>query len=600
VPVVALAAAESSCEALPTSMRLPGKRARLGLVVLALGSAACGDDKHAGGPRSAGSGSAAAPGSGSASAGRSADARPTGTAPSGAKPNVVFILADDQRLDAARCMPKLRELIGDKGVTFTRNFAATPLCCPGRSTILTGLYAHNHGVITNGDIEEEGEPDDEKVPGAVAFRDKGNDERVFARWLKEAGYATGYFGKYLNGYGKILKTERGYVPPHWDEWHAFKEPEYYDFQLVEKSGKGETKTTCYLTNREGVPRERKAEKTCREKADAVVDGKESYSTDVITDMTIAFIRASVKSGTPFFVHLAVKAPHGPFESPVRYQPDLGKVEFTDEAMARLGSCPLFDWKDRPPSFLEPDVGDKPEWVQDLAGKLEAGRANKVRKKQLVSVLATEDALVKIVAVLKELHVENDTIVVYTGDNGYAWGEHSYLAKNCAYDECAMVPLVVYDPRHPAGGKTVDAFTMNIDLAPTFLELGGAKLGAGVKVDGRSLVPLFGGDASGWKREHVLTECWGLGTKAHPDIHAAVRSKEWKYVEHYDDNERKKIHVRKDGAPEIELYDLTKDPHELDNLARLPEARLTALGQSAGDVQRREQELAKLLHDLEAQ
>lgn len=574
-------------------------RAALPILAAASLAAACnGEDRRHGGPGKP------TPTQGGATTTAAASIAPSG-APAGPrtsprsrkKPNIVFLLADDQRLDAAACMPLLHERIAKKGVTFRKNFASTPLCCPGRSTILTGLYAHNHGVITNGDIEDEGEPDDEPLPGAVAFRAKGNDDKVFARWLRQAGYRTGYFGKYLNGFGKLLKKEPGYIPPHWDQWSSFREPEYYDFQLVERAGEGATRVTCYLTNRKGLPHAKKSKAGCVKGADEVVDGRESYSTDVLADKAIDFIRDSAKRGQPFFVHLAVKAPHGPFESPERYQPDLGKVEFTEEAMKRLGACPLFDWKDRPASFLEQDVSDKPEWVQDLAKGVDAAKADKLRKKQLVSVLATEDALVRITDVLAELHLEGDTVLVYTGDNGYSWGERSYLGKNCAYDECAMVPLYAYDPRNPAGGKALDVFSMNIDLAPTFADLAGVE--PGPKVDGQSLAAAFAGDASGFRREHVLTECWGLATKAHPDIHAAVRSTDWKYVEHYQDTARQKLRTRRDGAPETELYHLAKDPSELDNLLRLPEDRLKALGTTSENARQKAAELAKVLHQMEA-
>ncbi len=535
-----------------------------------------------------------------ASASASSAPAPVAPRPSGRQPNIVFILADDQRLDAAGCMPKVKALLGDQGVTFTHNFASTPLCCPGRTTVLTGLYAHNHGVIMNGDIEDDDDPGDDKLPGAIAFKEKGNEERVFARFLREAGYLTGYYGKYLNGYGKLLKQEHAYAPPHWDEWHAFHEPEFYDFQLIEKSGNGKGKATCYLTNREGIPRDAKKEKTCKKDADEVVaDGKENYSTDVLADKTIEFIRDAAKAKKPFFVHLAVKAPHGPFWSPARYQPDLGEVAFTKEATDRLAGCKLFDWKGRPESYRESDVSDKPEWVREL--KLEDKKANHVRKKQLVSVLANEDALERIVDVLRELGELDDTVIVYTADNGFSWGEHGYLSKNCAYDECAKIPLVVFDPRHPGGGKTLDALTMNIDLAPTFLDLAGAKLPANVKVDGQSMARLFGGDATGWSREYVLTECWGKETKAHPDIHAAVRSREWKYVEHYSDPERTKLKRRKDDqTAEIELYDLKRDPHELDNLARLSSKERELRGVSDAVVEARTRKLAEVLHDLEKQ
>ncbi len=529
-----------------------------------------------------------APGAASSSAPAAAPAKAKG------RPNVIFILADDQRADSTACMPRLKKLIGDRGVIFQQSFASTPLCCPGRASVLTGRYAHNHGVLANGDVED---GDEDRVAGAVDFEKNGNHEKVFAKWLRAGGYRTGYFGKYLNGYEKLLKQNDKHVPPHWDEWRAFTHAEYYDFALVEKTLDGKVKTRCFLSD---ATSKKKTEKKCKKAADETVDdGKENYSTDVLRDQVVEFIERAHKDKKPFFVHFAPKAPHGPFLSPARYQPDPDEPTFTKEAMDRLGQCPLFDWK-APPSYLEADISDKPDWVKDMKGTFRDKKLERIRKMQLVSVLAIEDALEAIVAKLKALGIEDDTVLIYSGDNGYAWGEHHWSGKNCAYEECARVPLMAFDPRVPAGGKKVDAFVLNIDLAPTFADLAG--VAPTDKVDGRSLVPLFSGD-KGWPRDEILLECWGLGSfgkVGKPDIHAAIRTKQWKYVEHYDDPERKKLHKRKDGDDELELYDLEKDKYETENLARLGPKPLEKLGYDRKAIDATMKDLRARLAKLEAQ
>jgi N-acetylglucosamine-6-sulfatase len=543
-------------------------------------------------PSHAGSAAPSASASPSASAGSAAAAGK----PHKAQPNILFVLADDQRADMLACMPKLQRLLVAGGTTFKNNFASTPLCCPGRSSVLTGKYAHNHGVLANGDIEDE---DGDKSPGAIDFRDNGNESKTFAGWLKSVGYRTGYFGKYLNAYDKLLEKLPNHVPPSWDEWRAFTHAEYFDFDSIEKA-LGETKVThrCYLSS--GGKKGKKKERKCKKAADEVVDdGKENYSTDVLRDQTIAFIRKATAEGKPWFVHFASKAPHGPFFSPARYQPDPDEAVFTKEALERLSSCSLFDWKDRPKSYLEDDMSDKPAWLVQSKknARTKEDRLDRVRRMQLVSTLANEDAVEAIMKVLDELGIADDTIIVYTGDNGFAWGEHWHTHKNCAYEECIRVPLVVLDPRAPAGPRTVDAFTMNVDLAPTIAGWGGAKVPE--KIDGMSFAGLVDGSQAAWTRTHVLSECWGPGSEGRPDTHAAVRTAKWKYVEHYDDPKRTKI--RKHGKDlEIELYDLDKDPHELDNLRRLSPEGLARTGHTQAEVDAISAELKAELEKLEKQ
>jgi hypothetical protein len=311
-----------------------------------------------------------------------------GDAADAARPNIIFVLTDDQRADSAVCMGKLAQLVGKQGITFTRNYASTPLCCPGRSSVLTGKYAHNHGVRTNGDVEE---GDTASTPGAIDFRKGGNEALVFAKWLQGAGYRTGFFGKYLNGYDKLMARDANgdgkpdldkHVPPHWDDWFAFPHAEYFDFQLIERPrGAGTAKRVCYLSSLVGEPG---SPASCKQGADQVVGGQEHYSTDVLKDKALAFVAGALAEGKPFFLYFAPKAPHAPFLSPTRYQPDPKLAQFSAAALARVGSCPLFEWAARPASFLEADVSDKPEWVAKLVASTTTAAEDKTRKLQLVS------------------------------------------------------------------------------------------------------------------------------------------------------------------------------------------------------------------------
>lgn len=454
-------------------------------------------------------------------------------------------------------MPKLRTLLADKGTEFTNAFATTPLCCPSRSSSLTGLYAQHHGVLANGDIEAD---DEEKDPGVQDFNNNGNEERIVAKAFRTAGYRTGFVGKYLNGYDELLRDKPNYVPPYWDDWYAFPHAEYYDFMLVEQPMGGSAKTVCYPSSAGGT---KKLHKACKAGSSETVKKGEAYSTDVLVEKAVAFIDAAASTRKPFFLYFAPKAPHGPMLSPARYQPDPDKADFSPEAMTRLGNCDLFDWKDRPASFLEADVSDKPKWVQELVGDQPAEKLDRMRKMQLVSMLAVEDAIEVLTTRLEGLGIAKDTVIIYMGDNGFAWGDHGHRGKNCAYEECIRVPLVVHDPRFPTGRKE-ESFALNVDIAPTLADLGNFLYRHDKPLDGKSLFGLWNGKG-GFERDEVPFECWGTGKKGHPATVSGVRTKRWKYVEHYANAERTRIDDSKKGAPVHELYDLQKDPHELLNL-----------------------------------
>jgi arylsulfatase A-like enzyme len=500
------------------------------------------------------------------------------------KPNIILIISDDQRAETVACMPKLQAELATRGVTFARNYASTPLCCPGRSTVLTGRYAHNHGVISNGDIEE---GDTDRTSGAVLFEENGNEPRVFAAGLKLRGYTTGFFGKYLNGYVDRVDADGDgdalpdrHVPPYWDEWYAFPHADFFYFRLVERgTAAPEARRTCYLPTPATDTQKRN---NCVDAAEIVVnDGRENHADDLLGDKLIAFIRDEAAAGRPFFAYYAPKAPHMPADAPSRYQPEPGRAVFTAEALARMESCALFDWADRPDSVLEADLSDKPEWVQNRAGSVTVEEIDDKRRRQLVSLLAIDDVVGELFRTLGDSGILGETIVLFTSDNGYAWGEHWHMAKNCAYEVCARVPLIAFHPRLLAPGRVDDAsMLMNADLAPTIAALAGAA--PPDDVDGESFAGLLDGSTGTWAREAMLTECWPSEPKG--GISAAIRTARWRYVAYYLDDARTQPRLRADdGAREIELYDLTADPDELDNLARLAPEQLAAKGYDVGEI-----------------
>jgi arylsulfatase A-like enzyme len=419
------------------------------------------------------------------------------------RPNVVLILTDDQRYDTvgsehgaagADVMPSVRAALAGEGIEFTRAFVTTPLCCPSRASILTGRYAHHTGVLDNESIE--------------AF----DESSTLATWLSDAGYRTGLYGKYLNGYRGIVLGGNPYVPPGWDEWHAFVDTAYYDYSLLENG---------VLVSYGATP--------------------EEYSTDVLRDKALAFVRDSVARGAPFYLHFSPIAPHRPAIPAPRHE---GRFE---------GVAPH-----RPPSWNEADASDKPGWVRNQtlsAGELDFLDAT--RRDMLETLLAVDEAITALIGVLRDEGVLDDTLVIFLSDNGYHWGEHRLAGKGAPYEESIRTPLFVRYPRLAPLARTESRLAANVDLAPTIAELAGAT--PTHPVDGRSLVRLLDGTARNW-RTHVLHEGWTEDTQW-----SGVREERWKFGRH--------AFPASDGTWIVtgeELYDLASDPFELENLARRPD------------------------------
>lgn len=424
------------------------------------------------------------------------------------KPNIVFVLTDDSDHHLLSKMPNIKTELIQKGTTFDNAFVPFPTCCPGRSTILRGQYPHNHGVINN--YPPSG--------GLKAFRENGLEDDNLATHLNDAGYTTGLFGKYMNGYGAVVDP---YEPPGWDSWHAWVGG-YSSGKLYENG-----RTVTY-------------------------DLSERHETDILGTRAATFIRDVSEGEKPFFAYIAFNTPHGPSYTEDRYKgagnrlgypSSLDEAERTDNGIARS------------PSVNEKDVSDKPGWVQQFP-RLDAETLARYRaeeQQRLEAMLSVDEEVDDLLKVLRETGELDNTYFVLWNDNGYHAGEHRIPSgKRTAYEEDVRYPLIIRGPGVPQD-VSPPHMVVGTDLMPTFLDIAAARSPS--YVDGRSLMPLLEPplpSLSDW-RSAVLLEGWrfNMDRKAYdPPDFKGIRTLERKYIE-YESGDR-------------ELYNLEHDPHELTN------------------------------------
>lgn len=431
----------------------------------------------------------------------------------GPRPNIVLILSDDQRWDTVDAthespgrpgpaMPIVTSELVNSGVTFTNGHVTTALCCPSRTSILSGQYSHRTGVHDNNP------PDG----GAEVF----DDSSTVATWLQAAGYRTGFVGKYLNGYASLSPC----VPPGWDEWHVQVQVKFYEYDLNDNG---------VLTHFGSTPAD--------------------YSGDVMTQRAVDFIHSSTG---PFFLHVSQKAPHGPATPAPRH---VGLF---------AGLAPF-----RPANYAVAPVNG-PAWVvAETWTANEQTNTDQFRIDQLESLQAVDEGVGAIMQALRDIGEDDNTLVIYTADNGFSWGSHKWRPKTCPYEECIRVPMIM---RYPPLGTTPridDRFVLNVDFAPTLVELAEATVPPTHVVNGVSVVPLLAGGAVTW-RDDMLNEHWngviptnGLVKQGRcsatqttvcetaADCPGGESCVSWKYVAYV--------------TGETELYNLTADPFELTNV-----------------------------------
>jgi N-acetylglucosamine-6-sulfatase len=413
-----------------------------------------------------------------------------------ARPNILVLETDDQTFDSMAVMPKTRALIGAQGTTFTRSFANYALCCPSRSTLYTGQYAHNHGVITN-----------TPPNGGFTRLDTSN---WLPLWLQAAGYRTMHVGKFLNGYGKDAPPS---VPPGFNDWHGTVDPSTYNY-------------SNYTVYENGVLR--------------TYPGV--YSTDFIAARADELIAAAAPAAQPFFMSVAFVAPHSGGPREADDPPGLATPAVAPRYANAFAASPL----PQPASFNELDISDKPLAMQarPLLTPVRIARIQEAYQQRLESLLSVDDAVASIVSALSSTGELDNTLILFTTDNGFFHGEHRIgTGKVLVYEPSIHLPLLMRGPGVPRGA-TAKQLVTNADLAPTILDAADATPGR--VEDGRSLLELVADPGVEWGRELLIE-----GGNAQGLTFSALRNYRWKYVEHTDG--------------EVELYDLEHDPDELVSL-----------------------------------
>ncbi|MBM3880566.1 MAG: sulfatase [Verrucomicrobia bacterium] len=430
--------------------------------------------------------------------------------PRSPRPNVLFMLTDDQRWDALSCAghPHLRtpniDRLAAEGVRFENVFCTTSLCSPSRASILSGLYAHAHGVVNN-------------------FTEYPTNLASFPRQLQRAGYATAYIGKWHMGENNDEKR------PGFDYFVTHKgQGKYYDTEF----------------NVDGTRR--------------VVPG---YYTKVVTDMALEWLARPRRQ--PWLLMLGHKAPHSFYIPELQYSNtfDHVKIEYPDTAFAladkpawikqRLYTWhgiygPLFDWRKNFPD-------DRPEAVRDFAAMTRAYWG---------TLLSVDDSVGRLYAALAAAGELDRTVIVFMGDNGLLNGEHGMVDKRTMHEASIRLPLVV---RYPGltpvtQPKVIPQQILTVDMAPTLLELCGAPPLR--NLHGKSWRRLVQQGDPTWRTAWYYEYNYEQQFPYTPNVRG-IRTDAWKYV-HYPHG---------DGGPDrhlAELYHLEQDPDERHNLIRDPQ------------------------------
>lgn len=458
----------------------------------------------------------------------------TNTTAQESKPNIVFILTDDMTLADLEYMPKTIELIAKNGITFDQFVVSMSLCCPSRTSILRGQYPHNSHITGN----------NAPAGGFEKAHGLGLEDSTLAVWLQQAGYKTALIGKYLNGYPSELPQT--YIPPGWTEWYVpagdmnYSDSAYTGFNYVlNENGK--------LVKYGNAPKD--------------------YTTDVFTEKAVGFIEHSVEANDPFFLYVSTYTPHKPSTPAPRHANLFPDLTLPDK-----------------PSINEPDINDKSRFFRKP--ELTSAELEDLREKYILriqSLQSIDDMVSEIYTTLENANLLEDTYIIFTSDNGYHMGEHRLPAgKNTPFEEDIRVPFLVRGPNIKSGSHT-EKLSSNIDIAPTIVEL--AKADSPQFIDGRSLVPLLEGKWTPSWREAIfiargLSSYGNLASLTFPetqkweqepidstfDLKAGgqfigLRTTKYTYVEFLNGD--------------IELYDLKKDPYQLENIASTANPRLLA-------------------------
>jgi N-acetylglucosamine-6-sulfatase len=328
------------------------------------------------------------------------------------KPNIIFVLTDDQFPGTENAMPALKKNITSQGVKFTNMTSTYPLCCPARATIERGQYAHNTHIYGN----------ELPLGGWAKFRDQGLQDSTIATWLHDAGYQTGLFGKYMNNY-----QDRS-IPPGWERWYAWNGP----------------KEGWTAINDQGVQKP--------------MDPREADSDT--SNAALEFLRSHLGRPAPVFAFVSFGAEHRPY-----YHDRADTDKFKGVRVPRSPSFNEGDVSDKP-SYVSKRPKPSSSDIADLDRKYRKG---------LRSLMRVDRFIGRASDLLRSKGEMRDTYFVFYTDNGNHFGQHRLApGKLQPYREDTGFPLIVRGPGIPHGSKNGE-LVGNHDIAPTLASMGGATI-----------------------------------------------------------------------------------------------------------------------------
>ncbi|OHC97618.1 MAG: acetylglucosamine-6-sulfatase [Sphingomonadales bacterium RIFCSPLOWO2_12_FULL_63_15] len=449
--------------------------------------------------------------------------------------NMIFVLVDDLRYDAMGFLtPGLQtpniDALAKNGVYFPNAVVTSSLCSPSRATILTGQTARNHGVVDNNNSSEEG----------LTF---------FPKYLQQAGYQTGFFGKWHMGFDTDAPREG------FDKWVSFKgQGTYFPTELLspERLAAGDRQ----MLNVDGTAVKRTG-----------------YITDELTDYAMNWLEKGRDTSKPFFLYLSHKAVHSDPLPPERYKNQYSKLDI--KLLASMANTP------------ENNAG-KPLWVQNQRNSWHGAdfpyHTDNPMTEQVRDYYRTlspvDDSLGRIMAYLKKNKLDKNTMVVFYSDNGFMIGEHGLIDKRNAYEPSVRVPMIVWAPGMVPKGVTNPAVVRNLDLAPTFLDI--AHVDKPQQMEGKSFLPVAEGkiDEKAWNPgDFVYEYYWEWSFPQTPTTFAIERDRV-KYIQYHGVWDMEELYDLKTDPDE--MHNLIEDPAWLDTKITLRKALFDQLGNSKGE------------------
>ena len=439
------------------------------------------------------------------------------------QPNIIFIMSDDHAAHAMSCYgsrinttPNI-DRIANGGMRFDNCFCTNSICTPSRAAILTGTYNHINGVTT-------------------LSTHMDNRLLTFPKLLQQNGYQTGIFGKWHLGTGP------DHCPTGFDDWAVLPgQGLYHNPEFIFKSANGGTRRTV-----------------------------QGYVTDLITDMSLDWLQKR-DAEKPFFLMCHHKAPHRPWEPDEKHahmylnqdvpEPDTLYDDYANRASAA--------------SAAEMRVGVhmtatdiKAEISRDLPEhELRKWAYQRYIKDYLRVVASIDDNVGRILDYLDDNDLTENTLVVYTSDQGFFLGDHGWYDKRFMYEESLRMPFVMRYPAEIAPGTSNGDIVCNVDFAPLFLDVAGIDVPA--EMQGRSFRAMFAGDTPADWREALYYRYWMH--KAHHNVYAhyGIRTHDYKLIYYYADALGQEGTIDETYEPEWELFDLKKDPYELNSVYHDP-------------------------------